>query len=62
MGRSLCCVKEGMNRGAWTAMEDKILIEYINAHGEGRWRNLPKRAGKKFIYIFILYSGNVRES
>ncbi|KAG4942431.1 hypothetical protein GLYMA_17G050500v4 [Glycine max] len=47
MGRSPCCSKEGLNRGAWTAHEDKILREYIRVHGEGRWRNLPKRAGLK---------------
>ncbi|KAL2927893.1 Transcription factor TT2 [Bienertia sinuspersici] len=47
MGRSPCCVKEGLNKGAWTAMEDKILIDYIKTNGEGRWRNLPKRAGLK---------------
>ncbi|GLT56010.1 hypothetical protein SLA2020_290840 [Shorea laevis] len=47
MGRSPCCAKEGLNRGAWTAMEDKMLKEYIKIHGEGQWRNLPKRAGLK---------------
>ncbi|TKY54429.1 Transcription factor TT2 [Spatholobus suberectus] len=47
MGRSPCCSKEGLNRGAWTAHEDKILREYVKVHGEGRWRNLPKRAGLK---------------
>ncbi|NP_001292965.1 uncharacterized protein LOC105638090 [Jatropha curcas] len=47
MGRSPCCSKEGLNRGAWTALEDKILHAYIKAHGEGKWRNLPKRAGLK---------------
>lgn len=47
MGRSPCCSKEGLNRGAWTALEDKILTAYIKAHGEGKWRNLPKRAGKR---------------
>eukprot|EP00257_Ricinus_communis_P015054 XP_015572891.2 anthocyanin regulatory C1 protein-like [Ricinus communis] len=47
MGRSPCCSKEGLNRGAWTALEDKILTAYIKAHGEGNWRNLPKRAGLK---------------
>nr|ARK19306.1 MYB14 [Lotus corniculatus]ARK19308.1 R2R3-MYB transcriptional factor MYB14 [Lotus corniculatus] len=45
MGRSPCCSKEGLNRGAWTAHEDKILTDYIRVHGEGKWRNLPKRAG-----------------
>ncbi|XP_004303684.1 PREDICTED: transcription factor TT2-like [Fragaria vesca subsp. vesca] len=47
MGRSPCCAKEGLNRGAWTAMEDRTLTEYITTHGEGKWRNLPKRAGLK---------------
>ncbi|XP_050363084.1 transcription factor MYB1-like [Argentina anserina] len=47
MGRSPCCSKEGLNRGAWTALEDKVLASYINTHGEGKWRNLPTRAGLK---------------
>nr|AXG64012.1 MYB transcription factor 3 [Betula luminifera]AXG64015.1 MYB transcription factor 3 [Betula luminifera] len=47
MGRSPCCAKEGLNRGAWTAQEDKILREYIRVYGEGKWRNIPKRAGLK---------------
>ncbi|KAK9282159.1 hypothetical protein L1049_005071 [Liquidambar formosana] len=45
MGRSPCCSKEGLNRGAWTATEDKILTDYVKTHGEGKWRNLPKKAG-----------------
>ncbi|XP_028807065.1 transcription repressor MYB6-like [Neltuma alba] len=47
MGRSPCCSKEGLNRGAWTAFEDKLLSSYVQAHGEGKWRNLPHRAGLK---------------
>ncbi|KAG6661921.1 myb-related protein 330-like [Carya illinoinensis] len=47
MGRSPCCAKEGLNKGAWTSQEDDILIEYIRIHGEGKWRNLPKNAGLK---------------
>nr|A0A4D6Q411.1 RecName: Full=Transcription factor MYB1; AltName: Full=Myb-related protein 1; Short=CcMYB1 [Crocosmia x crocosmiiflora]QCF41220.1 transcription factor [Crocosmia x crocosmiiflora] len=47
MGRKPCCSKEGMNRGAWASMEDKILVTYIKTHGEGKWRSLPKRAGLK---------------
>ncbi|XP_062097338.1 transcription factor MYB1-like [Humulus lupulus] len=47
MGRSPCCSKEGLNKGAWTVLEDKILTAYIEAHGEGQWRNLPKKAGLK---------------
>lgn len=51
MGRSPCCVKEGLNRGAWTSQEDKILKDYIKVHGEGKWRSLPKRAGILLITI-----------
>ncbi|XVE74811.1 hypothetical protein DITRI_Ditri12bG0048300 [Diplodiscus trichospermus] len=48
MGRRPCCSKEeGLNKGAWTATEDKILIDYIKAHGEGKWRSIPKAAGLK---------------
>ncbi|CAL9039185.1 transcription factor MYB1-like [Musa acuminata AAA Group] len=47
MGRRPCCSKEGLNRGAWSACEDKILSDYIKTHGEGKWRDLPKRAGLK---------------
>ncbi|XP_020963193.1 transcription factor MYB8-like isoform X2 [Arachis ipaensis] len=48
MGRSPCCSKdEDLKRGAWTAEEDKILIDYIRVHGHGRWRNLPQKAGLK---------------
>ncbi|KAG7988633.1 hypothetical protein I3843_03G197200 [Carya illinoinensis] len=45
MGRRPCCAKEGLNRGAWTAWEDKILINFVKVHGEGKWRDLPLRAG-----------------
>ncbi|KAK8535322.1 hypothetical protein V6N13_081458 [Hibiscus sabdariffa] len=47
MGRIPCSSKEELNKGAWTALEDKLLISYIQAHGEGNWRNLPTRAGLK---------------
>ncbi|XP_073036780.1 transcription factor MYB1-like isoform X1 [Primulina eburnea] len=45
MGRSPFCSKEGLNKGAWTAMEDKILTDYVKKHGQGKWRKLPKKAG-----------------
>ncbi|XP_074568068.1 transcription factor MYB1-like [Curcuma longa] len=45
MGRRPCCSKEGLNRGAWSSREDKILTDYIKAHGEGKWRDLPQNAG-----------------
>lgn len=38
-------IPEGLNRGAWTAWEDEILINFVKVHGEGKWRDLPQRAG-----------------
>nr|GMD68826.1 transcription repressor MYB5-like [Ipomoea batatas] len=40
-----CCSKVGLKRGPWTPEEDKLLTDYINKEGEGRWRTLPKSAG-----------------
>lgn len=51
MGRKPCCLKEGVNRGAWSVKEDQLLSNYINLHGEGQWRTLPQKAG---IYIYII--------
>uniref|UniRef100_A0A7N0VDZ2 Uncharacterized protein n=1 Tax=Kalanchoe fedtschenkoi TaxID=63787 RepID=A0A7N0VDZ2_KALFE len=45
MGRKPCCPKTGVKKGAWTASEDKILTGYITAHGEGKWRDIPKLSG-----------------
>ncbi|KAK6941342.1 SANT/Myb domain [Dillenia turbinata] len=47
MGRRPCCTMEGLNRGAWSSEEDKILTNYIRIHGEGKWRDLPQKAGLK---------------
>ncbi|CAA6669647.1 unnamed protein product [Spirodela intermedia] len=45
MGRSPCCEEEGLKKGPWTPEEDKKLVEYIQNHGHGSWRALPKSAG-----------------
>jgi myb proto-oncogene protein len=45
MGRAPCCAKVGLNKGAWSAEEDSLLGKYIQTHGEGNWRSLPKKAG-----------------
>ncbi|XP_023911881.1 transcription factor MYB1 [Quercus suber] len=44
MERRPCCAK-GVIRGAWSAWEDNILKSYIKIHGEGKWTDLPQRAG-----------------
>nr|CAB3502412.1 unnamed protein product [Digitaria exilis] len=45
MGRRACCAKEGVKRGAWTTKEDDMLAAYVKAHGEGKWREVPQKAG-----------------
>ncbi|CAD6340569.1 unnamed protein product [Miscanthus lutarioriparius] len=46
MGRSPCCDQDaGVKKGPWTPEEDKLLVDYINEHGHGSWRRLPKLAG-----------------
>ncbi|KAL5548056.1 hypothetical protein UlMin_003287 [Ulmus minor] len=47
MGKTLCCEKNEMKRGPWTPEEDQKLIDFIQKHGHGRWRTLPKNAGLK---------------
>ena len=48
------CSEKGLKKGAWTALEVKILTDYVQAHGEGRWRILPKKAGEDIFYIHIM--------
>ncbi|KAM3243928.1 hypothetical protein ACQJBY_055697 [Aegilops geniculata] len=45
MGRSPCCDENGLKKGPWTAEEDQKLTDYIEKHGHGSWRALPKLAG-----------------
>ncbi|CAN8237014.1 unnamed protein product [Cochlearia groenlandica] len=47
MSKKPCCVGEGLKKGSWTVDEDKKLISYVNEHGEGRWRDIPQKAGLK---------------
>ncbi|KAE8125716.1 hypothetical protein FH972_020491 [Carpinus fangiana] len=47
MGKASCGDKDGLKKGPWTAEEDQKLIDYIQKHGHGRWRTLPKNAGLK---------------
>ncbi|CAL9136368.1 unnamed protein product [Musa textilis] len=45
MGRSPCCDENGLKKGPWTPEEDHKLVRYIQKHGRGSWRSLPKLAG-----------------
>ncbi|CAL9087277.1 unnamed protein product [Musa textilis] len=37
--------KDGWRKGPWTAQEDKLLIEHVNLHGEGRWNSVSQLSG-----------------
>lgn len=37
--------KRIMNKGAWTAEEDRKLAEYIEIHGAKRWKTVASIAG-----------------
>jgi hypothetical protein len=41
----------GLKKGPWTAEEDQILINYIQLHGHGNWRALPKQAGNLYTSL-----------
>ncbi|KAE8721355.1 Myb-related protein MYBAS2 [Hibiscus syriacus] len=40
-------MEESWRKGPWTAEEDKLLIEYVRLHGEGRWNSVARLAGLK---------------
>ncbi|OWM84114.1 transcription factor MYB8-like [Punica granatum] len=47
MGRnpSPTLLKDGLNKGAWTVIEDYILIDYVKRNGEGKWGRVVKETG-----------------
>ena len=54
MGRSPCCDENGLKKGPWTPEEDQKLVSYVQKHGHGSWRALPKLAGLCLINLFPL--------
>lgn len=36
----------GVKKGAWTEEEDVLLKKCIEKYGEGKWHQVPLRAGK----------------
>lgn len=56
MGRTPCCEKNnGLKKGPWTTEEDQKLIDYIQKHGYGNWRTLPKNAGILYFHYLYVY-------
>lgn len=42
---------KGLRKGAWTAEEDNLLRQCIDKYGEGKWHQVPLRAG---MLLFII--------
>ncbi|XP_042047702.1 MYB-like transcription factor EOBI [Salvia splendens] len=40
-------MEEEWRKGAWTAEEDRLLVEYVNLHGDGKWNAIATLAGLK---------------
>ena len=49
--RNPYCYRKDANRRAWSNQEDQKLIGFVQAHGEGCWRSLPRQAGENFIFF-----------
>ncbi|KAJ4799981.1 Myb transcription factor [Rhynchospora pubera] len=45
VGKKANKYKAVVNRGAWTAEEDKRLMDHVRLHGDKKWRTLPFKAG-----------------
>jgi len=39
-------------KGLWTEEEDKILIDYVEANGKGKWNTIAKRTGSAINYTY----------
>jgi myb proto-oncogene protein len=37
---------DGWRKGPWTSHEDKLLLEHVAQHGEGRWNSVSKLTGR----------------
>lgn len=42
---------EGWKKGPWTAQEDKLLMEHVNLHGEGKWNSVSKLTGNRSPWL-----------
>ncbi|KAL1548291.1 MYB-like transcription factor EOBII [Salvia divinorum] len=40
-------MEEEWRKGAWTAEEDRLLVEYVKLHGDGKWNAVATLAGLK---------------
>lgn len=50
-GSNTLSTKKEVNKGAWTAEEDRKLAEVIALHGAKRWKTIATIAGIYITYI-----------
>ncbi|MQL76792.1 hypothetical protein Taro_009187 [Colocasia esculenta] len=53
-------IEEAWRKGPWTAKEDKLLVEHVRLHGEGRWNCVSmlsglRRSGKSCRLRWVNY-------
>lgn len=46
-------------KGLWTKEEDKILMDYIKVHGEGKWNLAAKKTGWNVSLLIYLFVGGI---
>lgn len=44
--RKVSTTKKEVNKGAWTAEEDRILAEVIAIHGAKKWKTVAAKSGR----------------
>jgi len=54
MGWSVIIEEEGWRKGPWTSEEDRLLIQYVKFHGEGRWNSVARLAGPYQTLMILL--------
>lgn len=50
----------GLKKGAWSAHEDKLLKDYIEQYGEGKWHLIPRRTGNADLASLIVLQNGPR--
>lgn len=43
-----------LTKGAWTAEEDSLLRQCIDKYGEGKWHQVPLRAGIYKLHVHVI--------
>ncbi|KAH1210104.1 Transcription factor MYB2 [Glycine max] len=61
MGRGVI-EEQVWRKGPWTAEEDRLLVEYVRLHGEGRWNSVTRLATNKNSEYFNILTLTVARS